>query len=123
MEVDEKYKINSGGAWTCFSLPTSVGRPLDQNTDGRGFDFHVRLILYLESKYLSTMLGAVRVLHVFHHFIIIIIVVSIVIIVAVVTIIIDIIFNFFVIIRLLGFLIKNSLLFLWGKLKVYIYFL
>ena len=57
----------------------------------------------------SSILGAVRVLHVFRHFIIIIIVV---IIVVVITIIMNIIFITFIIIRLLGFLIKNSLLFL-----------
>ena len=57
----------------------------------------------------SSILGAVRVLHVFRHLIIIII---IVIIVVVITIIIDIIFITFIIIRLLRFLIKNSLLFL-----------
>ena len=68
----------------------------------------------------SSILGAVRVLHVFCHFIIIFVI--IVIIVAVITIIINIIFITFIIIRLLGFLIKNSLLFLWGKLKVYVYF-
>ena len=56
----------------------------------------------------SSILGAVRVLHVFRHFIIIIIVI----IVVVITIIINIIFITFIIIRLLGFLIKNTLLFL-----------
>ena len=69
----------------------------------------------------SSILGAVRVLHVFRHFIIIFII--IVIIVVVITIITNIIFITFIIIRLLGFLIKNSLLFLWGKLKVYVCFL
>ena len=57
----------------------------------------------------SSILGAVRILHVFRRFIIIIII--IVIIVVVITIII-IVFITFIIIRLLGFLIKNSLLFL-----------
>ena len=57
----------------------------------------------------SSILGAMRTLHVFRHFIIIII---IAIIVVVITIIINIIFVTFTIIRLLGFLIKNSLLFL-----------
>ena len=41
----------------------------------------------------------------------------------VIAIIINIIFITFTIIRLLGFLIKNSLLFCWGKLKVYVCFL
>ena len=59
----------------------------------------------------SSVLGAVRVLHVFQHFGIII-VINIIIIVAVITIIINVIFIIFIIIRLLGFLIKNSLLFL-----------
>ena len=54
----------------------------------------------------SSILGAVRVLHVFRHFIIIFII--IVIIVVVITIITNIIFITFIIIRLLGFLIKNS---------------
>ena len=58
----------------------------------------------------SSVLGAVRVLHVFQHFVIIIVINIIIIIVAVITIII--IINIFIIIRLLGFLIKNSLLFL-----------
>ena len=59
----------------------------------------------------SSVLGAVRVLHVFQHFVIIIVInIIIIIIVAVITIII--IINIFIIIRLLGFLIKNSLLFL-----------
>ena len=57
----------------------------------------------------SSVLGAVRVLHVFRHFIIIII---IIIIVVFITIIINIIFITFITIRLIGFLIKNSLLFL-----------
>ena len=60
----------------------------------------------------SSVLGAVRVLHVFQHFVIIIVInIIIIIIVAGITIIINII-NIFIIIRLLGFLIKNSLLFL-----------
>ena len=58
----------------------------------------------------SSILGAVRVLHVFRHFIIIFII--IVIIVVVITIITNIISITFIIIRSLGFLIKNSLLFL-----------
>ena len=58
----------------------------------------------------SSILGAMRVLHVFRHFITIII--MIVIIVVVVTIVINMIFITFIIIRLLGFLVKNSLLFL-----------
>ena len=80
----------------------------------------------------SSVLGAVKVLHVFRHFIIIIaiiiiiiviiIIIIIIIIIVVITIIINIIFITFIIIRLLGFLIKNSLLFLWGKLKVYVCF-
>ena len=57
----------------------------------------------------SSILGGVRVLHLFRHFVIIII---IVIIVVVIPIVINIIFITFIIIRLLGFLIKNSLLFL-----------
>ena len=76
------------------------------------------------------MLGAVRVLHVFRHFIIIIviiiiinIIIIIIIVVVVTTIIINIIFITFTITRLLWFLNKNSLVFLWGKLKVYICFL
>ena len=56
----------------------------------------------------SSILGAVRVLHGFRHFIIIIVI--IVINVAVITVIINIIFIAFINIRLLGFLIKNSLL-------------
>ena len=61
----------------------------------------------------SSILGVVRVLHVFRHFIIIIIIIIIIVIIAVViTIIINIILITFIIIRLLGFLIKNSLLFL-----------
>ena len=56
----------------------------------------------------SSVLGAVRVLHVFRHFIIIIIIIVVVFI----TIIINIIFITFITIRLIGFLIKNSLLFL-----------
>ena len=60
----------------------------------------------------SLVLGAVRVLHVFRHFIIIVIFIIIIIIIVVITIIINIIFITFIIIRLLGFLIKNSLLFL-----------
>ena len=83
----------------------------------------------------SSVLGTVKVLHVFRHFmiiivifiiiiIIIIIITIIIIIIAVVfTININIIFITFIIIRLFGFLIKNSLLFLWGKLKVYVCFL
>ena len=84
----------------------------------------------------SSVLGAVKVLHVFRHFIIIIgiiiiiiviiiviIIIIIIIIIVVITIIINIIFITFIIIRLLEFLIKNSLLFLWGKLKVYVCFL
>ena len=72
----------------------------------------------------SLVLGAVRVLHVFRHFIIIIVIfIIIIIIIVVITIIINIIFITFIIIRLLEFLIKNSLLFLWGKLKVYVCFL
>ena len=58
----------------------------------------------------SSILGAVRVLQVFRHFIIIFII--IVITVVVITIITNTIFITFIIIRLLGFLIKNSLLFL-----------
>ena len=61
----------------------------------------------------SLVLGAVRVLHVFRHFIIIIVIfIIIIIIIVVITIIINIIFITFIIIRLLGFLIKNSLVFL-----------
>ena len=75
----------------------------------------------------SSVLGAVRVLHVFRHFMIIIIVIIIIIniiiviiimiiiiiiIAAVITININIIFITFIIIRLFGFFIKNSLLFL-----------
>ena len=59
----------------------------------------------------SSVLGAVRVLHVFRHFIIIIIII-IIIVVVFITIIINIIFITFITIRLIGFLIKNSLLFL-----------
>ena len=55
--------------------------------------------------------------------IIIIIIIIITIIFIVITIIINIIFITFIIITLLGFLIKNSLLFLWGKLKVLFCFL
>ena len=75
----------------------------------------------------SSVLGAVRVLYVFRHFVIIIIfiiiiiiitiiviaiVIIIIIIIVVITIIINGIFITFIIIRLLGFLIKSSLLFL-----------
>ena len=81
----------------------------------------------------SSVLGAVRVLHVFRHFmiiiaiiiiniiiiviiiIVIIIIIIIIIIAVVITININIIFITFIIVRLFGFLIKNSLLFLWGK--------
>ena len=69
----------------------------------------------------SSILGAVRVRHVFCHFMIIIIITLVIIVV--ITIIINIIFITFIIIRLLGFLIKNSLLFLRGKLKVHVCFL
>ena len=74
----------------------------------------------------SSVLGAVRVLNVFRYFVIIIIsiiviiifiiaiviLIIIIIIVVVITIIINGIFITFIIIRLLGFLIKSSLLFL-----------
>ena len=62
----------------------------------------------------SSVLGAVRILHVFRHFMIItvVIIIIIIIIAAVITINIDIIFISFIIIRLFGFFIKNSLLFL-----------
>ena len=75
----------------------------------------------------SSVLGAVRVLHVFRHFmiitviiiiiiiiiiIVIIIIIIIIIIAVVITININIIFISFIIIRLFGFFIKNSLLFL-----------
>ena len=65
----------------------------------------------------SLVFGAVRVLHVFRHFIIIIIIVIInTIIVVIITLISIIVITF--IIKLLGFLIKDSLLFWWGKLKI-----
>ena len=64
----------------------------------------------------SSVLGAVRILHVFRHFmiitVVIIIIIIIIIIAAVITINIDIIFISFIIIRLFGFFIKNSLQFL-----------
>ena len=72
----------------------------------------------------SSVLGAVRVLHVFRHFVIIVIfiiiitiiviviVIIIIIVIVVIAIIINDIFITFIIIRLLGFLIKSSLLFL-----------
>ena len=69
----------------------------------------------------SSVLGVVRVLHVFRHFMIIIVIIIIVIIImimiiifiaVVITININIIFITFIIIRLFGFFIKNSLLFL-----------
>ena len=82
----------------------------------------------------SSVLGAVRVLHVFRHFVIIVIfiiitiiviviVIIIIIVIVVIAIIINDIFITFIIIRLLEFLIKSSLLFLWGKLKVCVCFL
>ena len=72
----------------------------------------------------SSVLGAVRVLHVFRHFVIIVIfiiiitiiviviVIIIIIVIVVIAIIINDIFITFIIIRLLEFLIKSSLLFL-----------
>ena len=68
----------------------------------------------------SLVFGAVRVLHVFRHFIIIIIIIIVIIIntiiVVIITLISIIVITF--IIKLLGFLIKDSLLFRWGKLKI-----
>ena len=58
----------------------------------------------------GSILGSVRVIHVFRHFIITIIIIIIV--VVVIIIIINIILFTFIIIRLLGILIKNILLFL-----------
>ena len=66
----------------------------------------------------SSIFYAVRVLNVFHHFIIIIIIIVVV----VITVIINIILITFIFIRSLGFSIKTSLMFLWGKLKVYVCF-
>ena len=61
----------------------------------------------------SSLLCAVRVLHVFRHFIIIIVDIIFIIITIIIVIIINIIFiTFIIIIRLLGCLIKISLLFL-----------
>ena len=57
----------------------------------------------------SSILGVVRVLHVFRHFIITIIIIVIIVVIAII---INIILITFIIIRLLGFLIKNNLLFL-----------
>ena len=56
----------------------------------------------------SSILGAARVLNVFRHFIIIIIIVIMVVVITII----NIIFITFIIISVLGFLIKNSLLFL-----------
>ena len=72
----------------------------------------------------SSVLGAVRDLHVFRHFIIItVIIIIIIIIIIMIIVVFTIIVNItFIIIGLLGFLIKNSFLFLQGKLKVYVCF-
>ena len=50
-------------------------------------------------------------------------IIIITIIIVVITILINIIFIIFIIFRLLEFLIKNTLLFLWGKIKTYVCFL
>ena len=72
----------------------------------------------------SSVLGAVRDLHVFRHSIIItVIIIIIIIIIILIIVVFTIIVNItFIIIGLLGFLIKNSFLFLQGKLKVYVCF-
>ena len=76
----------------------------------------------------SSVLGAVRDLHVFRHSIIItVIIIIIIIIIIMIIIMIIVVFTIivnitFIIIGLLGFLIKNSFLFLQGKLKVYVCF-